>query len=449
MNYQLDQARWWTRATLPATKPTNFIANRDILLIDDGTTWIWQNRWKQEILPIAGEPGPIGPQGPVGPQGAQGIQGATGPQGPKGDTGPQGPPGPAGDGSTVLPFIYVEANGVDDTANIQAAVNQSYINGKSIRLAGVYRFSSGVVIAKDHKYLDISGWAELRAINNNEFTFFYSPTPVDTDEAEGIYTQRKISFNNLVFKGLSNKQTAIDIFATEGATYNHIWCYDLKRGLDLTFALRNDVNFCEATNCTDGIILRSGSGRWGNATTSNSCSNGTVLRSPRVYGSATSSVTGIGIYDTSNVEVLNPIIEGFKFSNAGIDWQSMSSTSTGAYIFKPHFECAQFCNAILVRSSTMTHIIEAPNFIKPGVYISVSGAGYPQVNVRDVTNGRVYFDGTTKIFKHFAGTSWKFTNCDNPFTASNIPLMIDGSVSQGCGTGAGANKWCIENPPNR
>ena len=174
-----------------------------------------------------------------------------------------------------------------------------------------------------------------------------------------------------------------------------------------------------------------------------------MLNSPRFYGHQTLSVTGAGVYDTSNVEINNPIIEGWKFTNAGIDWQSMSSTSTGADIKKPHFECANPCTAIKLRSSTMTHVITAPNFIKPGIYIAVDGAGYPQVNVRDVTNQRIYFDGTTKIFKHFAGTSWKFTNCDNPINATDLPKMFDGAVSQGCGVGAGANKWCIENPPNR
>lgn len=357
-------------------------------------------------------------------------------------------PPPTQPPTTSVGMITLMPSGGDDSIQWQNAINTSYSTGQGIFAYGSFRFAKGVKIAKDHKFLNVIGWFEIIP-TANDITLFYSDIPTDTAEAESIYTTRKLSFSNFVLRG-NGTQTGFDLFATEGTKYDHVWGYDLKRHIDVTFGLRTEINSCEATNCIDGIIVRSGVGRWANATTSNSCSNGTRLISPRVYGHQSLSQTGIGIYDASNVEVINPVIEGFKFNVAGIDWQSMSPTSTGAYIFKPHFECANTCTAVKLRSSTMTHVIEAPNFIKPGTHIHISvGGGYPQINVKDSSNQKIFFDGTTPVFKHEPGASWKFTNCDNPINSVDLPKMFSGTISQGCGVGAGANKFCIENPPNR
>ncbi len=320
-----------------------------------------------------GEQGPAGPMGPAGPAGSgSGAPGkdatvnigtvttTTLPAGsqasvqvvdvntsssdatlnftfaiPQGATGPQGPSGTGGGTIGVSPTrIYVIPNGVDDTANLQAALNEQRTTGKKIELAGTYKLSSGLVIAKDHLFVNIEGWAKLQAINQNPWTFFSSPVPASTAEAEGQYTQRKIKMSNLILQGWGKQQTGIDLFAWEGAKFEQIWGGELKRFMDVTFGLRTIIEECEANGCTDGFIIRSGAGRWADATTSNSCSNGTTLSHCRVYCAGTN--VGIGIYDASGCVIDYPVVEGGSV-NRGIDYASMSPTSTGLKLYRYDF----------------------------------------------------------------------------------------------------------------
>ena len=54
MQYNLSAARLFTLDTLPASKPSNFYSKRDVLIIDDGTQFIWDNGWKQVNIPSWG-----------------------------------------------------------------------------------------------------------------------------------------------------------------------------------------------------------------------------------------------------------------------------------------------------------------------------------------------------------------------------------------------------------
>ena len=104
MQYNLEQARLWFNNSLPSTRPNGFQVNRDLMILDDNTAYVWQDTqgWIKVVLPF----GATGPQGPAGPQGPLGNTGLTGPQGMQGETGPQGPPGPqgpAGSGGGSIP----------------------------------------------------------------------------------------------------------------------------------------------------------------------------------------------------------------------------------------------------------------------------------------------------------------------------------------------------------
>ncbi len=83
------------------------------------------NSWKPKAVfgnSGSGTPGPKGEKGDTGPQGIQGISGIQGPKGDTGPMGPMGPPGSGGSGSSSI-FIEVTPNGVDDTTNLQNAIN--------------------------------------------------------------------------------------------------------------------------------------------------------------------------------------------------------------------------------------------------------------------------------------------------------------------------------------
>lgn len=374
----------------------------------------------------------------------QGDTGPAGPQGAKGDPGVC-PPCPGGGGADIY---HIVSNGVDDTPAIQRAVDSSYVTGRSVWLDGKLKMSGGIKFKKDHIYIHVRGMAELQATNNNTWTFFYSDSPANVQEAEGVYAFRKVTFENLILKGLGN-QTGFDMQATEGAAYNHIWCYDMKVGFDFTFALRTRIIQCEANNCIDGFIIQSGSGQYTGATTSNSCSNGGTLQDNRVYAGSNTN-TGVKTSDVSLQKIDGLVLEGGKF-NTGVEYNNTSSTSTGFQGERIHFEAGQPCSIAVVklRSSTSIHSIGWSNFIKPSVYVLTESLGYPFVNISNVANQRIYWDGVSKIFNSGNGTSWKFSQCDNPINATDLPKMFTGTISQGCGVGAGANKWCIENPLNR
>ena len=83
MQYNLEQARLWFNNSLPSTRPNGFQVNRDLMILDDNTAYVWQDPqgWIKVVLPF----GATGPQGPAGPQGPLGNTGLTGPQGLQGE----------------------------------------------------------------------------------------------------------------------------------------------------------------------------------------------------------------------------------------------------------------------------------------------------------------------------------------------------------------------------
>lgn len=481
MQYDLTNARLWFRDTLPSTRPSSFYSLRDLMVLDNGDTFVWNNAWVKVTNPILTPPGGTGTPGTPGQDGkdatvtigtvtvntlAAGSPATVQvtdsnpdpnvatlnfnfgiPQGQKGDTGATGAPGSGGSGTVVGSpgRIYVTPNGSDDTANLQAALLEQKTTGKKIELAGTYKLSSGLTIAPDHLYTNIEGWAKLQAINQTPFTFFSSPVPTDTVQAEGQYTQRKIKMSNLILQGWGKLQTGIDLFAWEGAKFEQIWGGEMKRFMDVTFGLRTIIEECEANGCTDGFIVRSGQGRWSNATTSNSCSNGTTLSHCRVYCAGTN--IGIGVYDASGCVIDYPVVEGGSV-NRGIDYASMSPTSTGLKLYRYHFECNGTVSdaQVVIRSSTMTHVLDAPQFGVNGACVRVEGGGYPQIVIRDISSGR--FPAAPGRFKHMAGASWQFENCDDPLRsfASVITNFDQGGVTmrEACGFNAGANAICVK-----
>jgi hypothetical protein len=215
--------------------------------------------------------------------------------------------------------------------------------------------------------------------------------------------------------------------------------------MDVTFGLRTIIEECEANGCTDGFIIRSGAGRWADATTSNSCSNGTTLSHCRVYCAGTN--VGIGIYDASGCVIDYPVVEGGSV-NRGIDYASMSPTSTGLKLYRYHFECNGTVSdaQVVIRSSTMTHVLDAPQFGVNGTCVRIEGGGYPQIVIRDISSGR--FPAAANRFKHMAGASWQFDNCDDPLRtfASVVTNFDQGGVTlrEACGFNAGANAICVK-----
>jgi len=69
MEYNLEQARWWFNNSLPATRPNGFQVNRDLMVLDNGESYIFTTGWEKVTLPIKGEKGDKGDTGAQGPLG--------------------------------------------------------------------------------------------------------------------------------------------------------------------------------------------------------------------------------------------------------------------------------------------------------------------------------------------------------------------------------------------
>src|SRR5574343_152090 len=99
----LGPSRIWTRDALPTTTISNFVKDRDYLIV--GTEWYIYNSnvgWLRINPPIQGL---VGPTGPMGLKGDKGDTGAQGPQGLQGIQGPQGVPGTSGTGGANIGFV--------------------------------------------------------------------------------------------------------------------------------------------------------------------------------------------------------------------------------------------------------------------------------------------------------------------------------------------------------
>jgi len=383
------------------------------------------------------------------------AKGQKGDKGDKGDAGVCPTCPPSGGTSGKFPFIVVFSNGTNDTPTIQKAVDSAYVTGQSVQLIGILKMASGVKIPKDIEFLDIGGGARLDAINNNAWTYFYSETPTSVTEAEGVYTNRRLYFHDLELRGWNSgagqQQVGFDLMASENARYINLKGYNLKRFIDLTFALKTRVESCEANACIDGLVIRSGSGRYNGATLENASSNTCTVVDFRVYGTLWTN-TGISVADASLVELNGIELEG-GFMNIGIDYDCTASTSTGLNLSRVHFEAAIPCSIAVIRikSSTMLHVIDQPNLIKPSILVEVIpiNGGYPNVKFTNSSNQRVLFDDVNPILKTAVGVGWKFDNCDQPFVAYKMPKIFTGAtMTNSCVRENGLSRWCIVNSPN-
>lgn len=355
---------------------------------------------------------------------SEGVYG-SGQKGDKGDTGAPGKDGvcptcPPSSGGGALPINFVIDNGSDNKAQLQAAIDNSYITGKQIWILGLtFPMSGGVIVPKDMKYLYIDGTAKLTAINSNPFTFISSPVPVNRKEAEDVYTNRKIIIQNIGFEGINDMQTGIDLMCTEGAIFFNIEGKNMKLILDNTFGLRSDIRNVEGVHCYDGVKVQSGIGRYPDATIENAAPNGTIITNFRWVADATSNVAVL-IKDCSGCKIDYITIEGDK-TNIGIDWDCISPSATGALVDIIHFEGAQPCGTALIRikSSSMMHNISNLNTIKPSVYVEAipTSSGNPDIQIWNTSNQRVFFNGSP-VFKTQKGVVWTFNRTDNPLTTA-------------------------------
>jgi hypothetical protein len=391
-----------------------------------------------------------------------GIKGDKGDKGDRGTDGvcPSCPPTSGGWNASMFPFIIVVPNGVDDTQQLQRALDSSRVTMKSIPLFGTYKMSSGLIVAREHTFLNITGHARLVAINSNKWTFISSPLPPNNGDAEGAYTNRRINISMLHFYGMNNAQSGINLQSSLGIEISHCYGWGLNTFIEMPFGLRGKIDMCEANGCRVGFVITSGVNRWQGAGSSTSCSNGAIFTNNRVYCQSWTD-TAVIMVDASHLQMRNNVIEGHS-AKVGLYYNSTSPTADGANLYDWHFELINGTTdaQLIIRSSTRTHILDRVYFYTnpawttmKGWHLKLEGGGYKQIDFVNYSSGKSYDGSKGASIAHDAGTNYNFINCDDPLrNQTTVKSLFNANINYSCGTTAGtrgANTFCFQNPINR
>lgn len=244
MELNIDQARLWFRDTTPITKPQSFIANRDLLILDNGETYVWTTSWTKVTNPLKGKDGVsiTGPKGDKGDPGADGIQGIKGDKGDKGDTGPQGPqgiPGTSGTGGANIGFVRWVSN-VTELNSAWAGVSNGTV--RSIHLAADITLTQSLVIPANYsRILEIDGHG-AKLIVPNGMTGIKRAYASLNEANSGIDTQLRIT--NVIFESTTSGTIAIDVHATYGSRIQGCRFYNFSTAIKCGWMMGTIIDQC-------------------------------------------------------------------------------------------------------------------------------------------------------------------------------------------------------------
>jgi len=207
MEYNLDQARLWFRDTLPATRIDGFITNRDLLILDNGDSYVYQTTgWIKVTNPLKGEDGVNGEPGIQGQKGDQGIQGI------QGEVGPQGPAG-SGTGSVNVGFVRWVTTAAELNSAWAGVVSGTV---RSIHLAADITLTQSLVLpANYNRILEIDGHGGKLIIPSSISAGIKRSYNSLSEANAGIDCQLRIK--NVIFESSGRVNNAIDVQATYGS----------------------------------------------------------------------------------------------------------------------------------------------------------------------------------------------------------------------------------------
>lgn len=352
---------------------------------------------------------------------------------------PQGQPGASGSGGSGVSIVVVP-NGVDDTANLQSAIQQAKATGRPIELYGTYFISSGLTLDKDHYYLTIKGnQAKIKAKNQNAFTFIKRTPPADQNEALGGMYQAWYIIENLRFEGF-NSQKGLEPGPCGGSEFNNLRFDGLGMGIELRFALNATIKHPYFINCVNGAYI--GCGNWTGADNANSQSNRTKVYDAECYMPSNGNVA-IGVYNCSGVELRGTTIEGFKVVN-GVEFISDSTVVKDFLLYDTHFECVQGASGAFFKGRILGGTMKVEKAF--GQYASMfmdvastSGLAYCEVGNVDWWVGQGGSgNGNGKVFTT-NNISVHFDKCE-AWGDFNSSLWV--TPQQKCGDGSEGQSFC-------
>lgn len=427
MQFNVDAARFWFRTSLPATRPSGFRIETDVMNLNDGSNYIWRaDQWVPVTITGMGSGGgggtvgPQGPQGPAGPQGpkgdtgAQGPQGATGAQGPAGPQGPVGPSGGGGSGIGGRVRTVSSENELRDAVNASAtgAVNKIMVIA-DIRLTQPITLPKSVSGYK-RLVIDMCG-STISDGSTNGLPYLIGRKPADQAEALNVMQMYAFHIYDGRLQGQVGKTGAIiDL----GATYNSvIENMDINSGINgvhLKFCLMATVRNCMSASMT-GTNFIADNGDWPGAALANSQSNHTLFEQCRVYN-RDGQFSAYSIIGASGTIIRQCISEGLT-PQYHLYWDSKGSTVVKDGVVQGfHIESPSSVAAIKAKLAGGYLSISEVYSQYDNVFIDAeSVAGYPHVIIKNVpwaTSGTKLKTGGNNVIWNFEEVAFDPTNAN-------------------------------------
>lgn len=351
-----------------------------------------------------------------------------------------------------------------DWAALQMAFNDACDNGKGLILTGgaalPYKINRAIYLRKYFISINVYGnWGMIESLSGGTYDLITRTAPTDNNDANVMINNSYTHFNDLLLKG-GLSQIGINIYSTYGATYHNVRGFNLKTVIHLRFSLQTDLNYCYATNCTNGMIADMGN--WSGATNSNSQSNHTTFTSCHYYGdgeNAGGSIVGSAFQAiaSSGCTFNDCIVEGASvLYGILIDSKGSAVVKTG-YIKNCHVECVNGTAGSFINWIPAGGILTIDGIFGQyaGIMVSVDMqyGSYSTTILKDVVWWvPVNMGGVNKYYKSTNGATWQFLYNDQvtpgtPAEISNQFVTTGGGIAPTYCTsttgGCGGNRFGV------
>lgn len=449
MEYNLDQARLWYRDTLPAVRPTSFISKRDVMILDNGDSFVWDNAWVSVTNPFEGTDGVDGVDGatpvisignvatlPAGefavasisgaindlklnlgiPKGEKGDTGVKGDAGNTGETGPQGPPGSGSGGSANIGFVRWVTTATE-LNSAWAGVTTGSV--RSIHLAADITLTQTLTLpANYNRILEIDGHGAELTIPSTLTNGGIKRSYTSLSEANaGIDCQLRIK--NVIFKGSGRAVPAIDVQATYGSKIEGCRFSNFSTAIKTGWMMGTIIDQCYFWE--NNISIDLDYARFAGGSNSASQSNHSSVTNCKFRHSA-GQFGAVKITAVSGCLVSRNIMEGIQdgpqyevfFDDAG------STVVKEFHCYGNHIEQKPSVAAVHVR-------LKDGNAYVGGIYsqydctlISFDSAGYAKMIAENIP----YLTAGTKFTNLNGAGRWKFINMPATFLPSDTTKWV-------------------------
>jgi len=240
MEINVSLARISTCDVLPATKPTGFTANRDLMVCSlDQKTYVWTTKWQPVTFLLKGDKGDPGNMGPIGPTGIAGEKGDKGDKGDPGPQGPQGIPGTSGTGGANIGGV----RWVTTAAELNSAWAGLATGAvRSIHLAADITLTQSLVLPDGYnRIIELDGHGFKLTVPANMSAIFRAYTSLSLANA-GIDSQLRVT--NVIFEAAGSGAKAFDVQATYGSEIKGCRFYNFSTAIKDGWMMGTIIDQC-------------------------------------------------------------------------------------------------------------------------------------------------------------------------------------------------------------